>query len=151
METQVEVTQTLSSETQSGGKEETPQAKVQNRLITTRIVGVSLEGRQQAVARCRPNDVVWLERECENIYDPNAVRIIRNNTEELGYINRHLAAAIAPTMDAYGLPVRGKVEQVIGSHFDGYSLGLVISFKLPKLNRRRNRHGQFDEFFWLDD
>lgn len=151
METQIDVSRRLSTESQSGGKEETPQAKVLNRLITTRIVGASYENRQEVIAKCKPNESIWLERESTNPFDCNAVRVTRNDSEQLGFLNRFLAAAIAATLDAYGLPVRGKVEQVIGSSYNGYSLGLVISFRLPKLMRRRNRHGRLDEFYWFED
>lgn len=151
METQIDVTQTLSTTTQSGGKEETSQAKIHNRLITTRIVGVSYENRQEVIAKCKPNESIWLERESTNPFDCNAVRVTRNDSEQLGFLNRFLAAAIAATLDAYGLPIRGKVEQIIGSSYDGYSLGLVISFRLPKLMRQRGKHGLLADFYWLED
>ena len=151
MDKQIDFAEPLSAETLPEGKEVTPQAKVQKLPISTRLAGVTFENRQEALSRCQSNDIVWLERESTNVYDHNAIRVTRNNGEMLGFVNRHLAAAIASTLDAYGLPIRGKVEQITGSGFDGFSLGIVISFRLPRLKRRRDEYSRFGEFYWMDD
>ena len=109
-----------------------PQARVHGRIVSTRVVGVSFDNRQEVIARLQMGDRIWLERELENPHDPNAIKVSRSNGDQIGYINRHLAASLAPFFDAYGYPVKGKVRFITGSEFDGYNLGVVIAFKLPK-------------------
>ena len=92
-------------------------------------------------------DRVWLEREPHNPHDSNAVKVSRSNGEQFGYLNRHLAASLASFFDAYRFPVRGKVRLLTGSEFDGYNLGVVIAFKLPK-PKRTNQGLKFED--WAD-
>jgi len=108
-----------------------PGATVHGRVITTRVVGVTFEGRQEVVARLRRGDRVWLDREPTNPYDRNAIMVCRENGEQIGYLNRHLAASLNPYFKAYGYPVKGRVSLLTGGNYNGYSLGCMISFKLP--------------------
>ena len=112
-----------------------PQARAKGRIVATRVVGVSFDNRQEVIARLQMGDRVWLEREPDNLHDLNAIRVCRSNGEHFGFLNRHLAASLAPFFDAYGYPVKGKVRFLTGSEFDGYNLGVVIAFKLPKPKR----------------
>jgi len=109
-----------------------PGATVRGRVITTRAVGVTFEGRQEVVACLKQGDRIWLDREPNNPYDANAVSVCRENGEQIGYLNRHLAASLNPLFKAYGYPVKGKVVNITGSSWNGYSLGVIIAFKLPK-------------------
>ena len=111
-----------------------PYARVKGRVLSTRVVGVTFENRQEVIARLQMGDRVWLDREPDNPYDPNAITVCRGNGEQIGYLNRHLAASIVSYFRAYGYPVKGRVTTLTGSQWDGYSLGVVIAFKLPKLN-----------------
>jgi hypothetical protein len=110
-----------------------PGARVHGRVITTKVVGVSFEGRQEVVARLQMGDRCWLSMEPENAYDSNAIAVSRSNGEQIGYLNRHLAASIVPYFRAYRFPVKGKISLITGSAWDGYQLGAVVSFKIPKL------------------
>lgn len=109
-----------------------PTARVKGRVITTKVVGVTFAGRQEIVARLHMGDRVWLEMESDNPYDSNAIKVSRENGEQIGYLSRQLAASIFPYFHAYGYPVKGKVTLLTGSTWENYLLGLVISFKLPK-------------------
>lgn len=115
-----------------------PGATVHSRLITTRIVGVTYENRQEVVAKLQMGDRVWLEQEPHNRFDHNAIKILRINGEQLGYINRELAQKIAPIFSVYGKPIRGKVTLLTGGSWGNYSLGAMISFKLPKRTPSQN-------------
>ena len=115
-----------------------PEATVKGRVITTRPVGVTYSGRQEVLARLRRGDRVWLDREPTNRYDRNAITVCRENGEQIGYINRHLAARLNPLFKAYGYPVKGRVTLLTGGGYDGYSLGCLIGFKLPKQNQNNN-------------
>jgi len=125
-----------------------PQSKIHGRVISTRVVGVTFDGRQEIVAQLHEGDRIWLEREPNNRYDYNAIRVSRSNGEQIGYLNRHLAANLTPYFDAYGKPVRGKVILVTGSRWNNYSLGAIVAFKLPKPNQFRKNHSSqyFDEW-----
>lgn len=114
-----------------------PKARAKGRIVSTRVVGVSFNNRQEVIARLQMGDRVWLEREPDNPHDQNAIKVSRSNGEQFGFLNRHLAASLAPFFDAYSYPVKGKVRFLTGSEFDGYNLGVVIAFKLPKPKRTK--------------
>ena len=122
-----------------------PQARVKGRLITTKVVGVTFVRRQEIVARLQKGDRVWLEMEPSNPYDRNAIKVCCSNGEQIGYLNRHLAASIIEYFRAFGYPVRGRVVLLTGSQWDGYTLGCVIAFKLPKPNQLTH-NTQFDDW-----
>lgn len=119
-----------------------PDTQIQGRGVSTRVVGVTFEGRQEVVARLQMGDRIWLEMEPDNQHDLNAIKVCRSNGEQFGYLNHQLAADIVPYFRRYGYPVHGKVSLLIGSGWDGYSLGVIVSFKLPKHNSPK-RHGDF--------
>ena len=121
-----------------------PQSHVHGRVITTKVVGVSFEGRQEILARLQMGDRIWLEREPFNHYDHNAIKVSRFNGEQIGYLSRYLAASIAPYFKAYGNPVKGKVSLLTGSLWDGYTLGCVVSFKLQRLTQHNNGNPELD-------
>jgi cold shock CspA family protein len=92
--------------------------------IETTVVGTTYEGRQAVVAQLSDGEQVWLRREPDNPHDRNAVAVLRQNGRKFGYVNRLLAAALAPHMDAYGLPVLATVTALTG--------GVRIRFTVPQ-------------------
>jgi hypothetical protein len=96
------------------------------------VVGVSFDGRQAVVARCRLGDQVILRREPHNPYDGNAVMVLTVAGQQIGYINRSLAARLAPRLDAHGKDVEGKVEYLF-RHATGINRGLAIRFDVPDM------------------
>ena len=115
-----------------------PFTTIYGRHIQTKVVGVTFEGRQEVVARLQMGDKVWLEMEPDNPYDKNAIKVTRENGEQIGYISRHLAADIVQYFQAYGYPVHGEVALLTGSRWDGFSLGCIVSFNLPMPKRTNN-------------
>lgn len=103
----------------------------QGSRICTRVVGVTFDGRQAIVARLAVSDEILLKREPTNPYDSNAIRVERPNDQQIGYINRYLAATLAPFFDAQHMPVRACVHYLTGNLSSGYSLGVVITFNVP--------------------
>jgi hypothetical protein len=99
--------------------------------ICTRVAGVTFNGRQRVVARLAIGEEILLKREPTNPYDRNAIRVERQNEQQIGYINRYLAAAIAPFLDAYHKPVPANIQYLTGYPELGYSLGVVITFNVP--------------------
>ena len=127
-----------------------PDTQIQGRVVSTRVVGVTFEGRQEVVARLQLGDRIWLEMEPDNQYDPNAIKVCRSNGEQFGYLNRQLAADVVPYFRRDGYPVHGKVALLTGAEWDGYSLGVIIIFKLPKL-KNANSHGHLPSFDAWDE
>ena len=125
-----------------------PFARVKGRVITVKVVGVTFAGRQEVVARLQQGDRVWLELEPTNPHDRNAIKVCRENGEQIGYLRRQLAAAINPYFKAYGYPVRGRVTLLTGGNWEGYTLGCIISFKLPKSSQLKQvlASAQFDDW-----
>lgn len=144
------VTQTASVFVRPSVVIEQPQARVHGRIVTTKVVGVSFEDRQEVIARLHFGDRVWLEQETDNPHDPNAILVTRNNGEQIGYLNRHLASNLSTYFEKYGRPVIGKVRLLTGSAYDGYSLGVVISFKVPKLTLTYENHQKHQFKDWED-
>ena len=99
--------------------------------VVTRVAGVTFNGRQAFIACLRVGDPLVLRREPINLYDRNAIRVERLNGQQIGYLNRHLAAQLAPFFDNYGQIVPASVQCLTGSGQGGYSLGVVISFCVP--------------------
>jgi len=124
-----------------------PGAIVHGRVITTRVVGVTFEGRQEVVARLNRGDRVWLDREPTNPYDRNAIKVCCENGSQIGFLNARLAASLNPLFKAYGYPVKGRVTLLTGGNYNGYSLGCMISFKLPKQHQLNNHSNlQFEDW-----
>lgn len=109
---------------------------VKLRRIETRTAGVMWGNRQQLLARLArysPDEItIELHREHENLYDSNAIKVVAGvkgkGKAALGYINRTLAAAIAPLLDK-GKEIRSSFKAVTGGneYFLHYGLNLAIS------------------------
>jgi len=145
------VTQSVSIYVKPGEATVQPQSKVHGRIVTTRVVGVTFEDRQEVIARLHIGDLLWLEQEPGNLYDPHAIMVTRNNGEQIGYLNRHLAAILSPCFVKYGKPLIGRVRLLTGSSFDGYSLGVIISIKIPKLTQTHTNHRKHQFLDWTED
>ena len=102
------------------------------RTIVTRLVGVSYEGRQQVVSLLRVGEIVFLVREENNAYDHNAIRVIRGDKSQVGFINRDLAAKLAPVLDRHEGVLRATVAALTGG-YDPFSFrGALIRFDIPE-------------------
>ncbi|MFC2053486.1 HIRAN domain-containing protein [Chloroflexota bacterium] len=99
--------------------------------IETTVVGVTFEGRQAVVAKLQVCEEILCRREPANPYDDNAIKVERLDGDQIGYINRFLAADLAPIFDAHGRPVTGTVTRITGSLFAGCRLGVWIIFTMP--------------------
>lgn len=126
------------------------QAKIHGRLVITKIVGCSFEHRQETISKLREGDRLWLERQPDNPFDFWAVKVFRSNAEEIGFLNRYLAKAISPYLDAIGHPIKGRVYRLTGSSSDGYLLGAMIAFKIPSQAQIRKSQQQKLDWDWED-
>jgi single-stranded-DNA-specific exonuclease len=99
--------------------------------IVTKIVGVTFDGRQSIIAHLSIGESIRLQREPTNPYDNNAICVETLNGWQIGYLNRHLAATLAPFFDAHHQSITGNVYCLTGSLRPGYSLGVIITFNIP--------------------
>jgi hypothetical protein len=103
----------------------------QGSTICTRVAGVTFDGRQSIVAQLSIGEQILLIREPTNYYDHNAIRVERKKGQQIGYLNRFLAANLVRFFDTHNEPVSANVQCLTGSRQNGYSLGVVITFNVP--------------------
>lgn len=109
---------------------------VKLRSIRTKATGVMWGNRQQLLsrlARYSPDEItIELHRERENLYDCNAIKVVAGvkgkGKAAIGYINRTLAAALAPLLDK-GKDIKCSFGAVTGGneYFLQYGLNVAIS------------------------
>ncbi|MGL5417342.1 MAG: HIRAN domain-containing protein [Clostridium sp.] len=91
--------------------------------LYTKVVGVTFEGRQRLVPKCRSGSKLRLVREKNNPYDENAIAVY-NGLEQIGYIRRELAMELAKKIDS-GTICNAYVSEVTGG-YNGKSYGVNI-------------------------
>lgn len=105
---------------------------VKTRRMNVRAVGVTHGNRQTLLDHltryCADDITVTLHRERENVNDGNAIQIVaalRNKgAAVIGYINRELAAALAPLLDK-GAKIASRFKAIVGGGY-GYNYGLEL-------------------------
>ncbi len=70
----------------------------------SKVAGVSHKNndgssRQKILKKCRVGDSLKLVREPRNKFDKNAVKVLTEDGKQIGYLNKHVAAEIAPRLD----------------------------------------------------
>ncbi len=68
--------------------------------FNTKVVGVSFEGRQEYLSDLCEGTHLSIVRQKNNEYDENAIAVYKDSEEQIGFLNRHLAAKLAPVIDA---------------------------------------------------
>jgi single-stranded-DNA-specific exonuclease len=105
---------------------------VSTRSVETRVVGVTFENRQAVVALLTEGERLSLIRDPDNPFDPNAVKVVRWDRQQIGFLDRELARIMAPKMDRYGGTFVATVKRVTGGDFPRSCLGVVVRFYLPE-------------------
>lgn len=98
------------------------------------VHGIMYRNRQAAISRCFRGEPLRLVREPETPHDRNAIRILRSNREDIGYVPRDNAAKLAPKMDA-GQPLRAEVDWSNSPTADSQHFGLKVRVGLMKSRR----------------
>lgn len=91
----------------------------------TKLAGVTFEGRQDVLVRLSPGAPLRLVRQPENQYDANACALFDPHGEQVGFLNRRLAAALTPAIDS-GVEYDVEVTEVTGGDAEGRSLGVNV-------------------------
>jgi len=105
-----------------------------SRSFFTKIVGVTFTNgdgarRQQIIARCSAGESLILVRAPDNRFDAGAIKVLRLNGEQLGYLSEHVArggssSGLAFQMDR-GDIYRCRISSITGGG-PGMSLGVNI-------------------------
>ena len=79
----------------------------------SKVAGVTFEGRQRYIRDMYRNSstALILRRDRNNPYDSNAVAVINEYGQQIGFLSRDVASKIAPRMDA-GIKVTAKVSAI---------------------------------------
>jgi len=99
------------------------------RSFFTKIAGVSHRNRnrtsrQAIIKRCRVGEELLLVREPDNAFDPNAIKVLRTNGEQLGYVPASSAASgLARQLDR-AEAIRCRISDLTGGN--GWTRGVNI-------------------------
>jgi len=93
----------------------------------TWISGISYENRRIVAYKTKKNDVLQLERDYNNAYDRNAVKILTSNKTDLGFLNRNMAQFLAPYIDC-GTKINAIITKIT------YDRVPNIQIQLKKIN-----------------
>jgi hypothetical protein len=112
---------------------EVPNAPVQTdhfapKSFFTKVAGVTFENRQQVVARCAVGERLILIRDPTDRFDKGAIKVMRLNGEQLGFISAHVSRGGDPSGLAFQMD-RGdnfqcRIKDLTGG--GGWSLGVNI-------------------------
>ena len=105
---------------------------ISTQSFQTHIVGTTFANRQTVVVQLVVGEEVYLVREPDNPFDGNAVKVCRGNDQQIGYLDRYLAATISPQLDQCGEPVKAVVSALTGGFYPGSNIGVLVQFVLPK-------------------
>jgi hypothetical protein len=84
------------------------------------VAGTSKEGRGEIVRQhCKPNAVVKLEREPQNPYDPNAIKVMLG-AHHIGYLKAPAAKRYAKQMDS-GTQYKAMVDSMYTPHDEDWA------------------------------
>lgn len=90
----------------------------------TKLAGVTFEDRQALLEGLTPGDPLRFERQPENPYDSNAIALFDARGSQVGFLNKRLAAALAPAVDS-GAEYDVEVADVTGGDA-GRSMGVNV-------------------------
>ena len=105
---------------------------ISTRTIQARVVGTTFNGRQAVVTQLQQGEKVILERDPHNPYDCHAIKVVRQDGQQVGFLDRNLAASLAAKLDQFGRPVKAIVSAVTGGYYADSNLGVIIQFDLPE-------------------
>jgi hypothetical protein len=105
-----------------------PQASETRSFFTT-VAGVTFEGRQRIVARCSEGERLKLVRDPNNRHDNGAIKVMRSNGEQVGFVPAHVSrggdsSGLASRMDQ-GTEYQCRIKDITGGG-PGQSMGVNI-------------------------
>lgn len=117
----------------------------QRKVVYSKVAGVSFGNRQAHASQCRSGEKLIIVRDSENQYDANAVAIY-SGFFQIGFLNKDMAATIAPKIDA-NENVECYVEQVTGG--GDFNIGVNIRLEFDEFiveeNNKSTEQSNFDD------
>ena len=95
---------------------------------SAKVAGVQFEGSQSIIPFCQEGDPVKLEREPDNRYDGNALKVVHDRGQ-IGYVPKALAAHLAPHFDS-GEVATAKIIAINGGSRRYPTLGVEIAIEM---------------------
>jgi len=71
-------------------------------IVGTKVANPDQQTREKLFAACRKGELLCLEREENNPHDPEAIAVLRQSREKLGYVSKEAAHEIVQEIDAQG-------------------------------------------------
>lgn len=106
------------------------------RHFHTKVVGVTKRNddgssRQQILSTCSAGEALVLDSEPENPYDQNAIKVLRQNGQQLGYLKTELAEQVADEA-ASGFTFTVFVKELTGGgHGESLGCNLLVIVGSP--------------------
>lgn len=97
-------------------------------VINSKVAGISLH--QEVVSELGPGTELVLEREKENQFDSNAIKILTKTGRHLGYVRKALAKDLARLIDT-GVKVKCFVSVVTGENHSTKGVNLELRVDSP--------------------
>ena len=96
--------------------------------FNTKVVGVTYDNpdgknRQDIIKGLTTRSNIALERDYANLYDPNAIRVVDSEGNQLGFLGRDISANLAPRMDK-GEVITASISALTGG--GDYTCGVNI-------------------------
>ena len=115
--------------------------------MTVRVTGTTFENRQERLAflqQFKAKDLsVTLEREHENQYDDNAIKVVVHiksikRRTVIGYVPKRLARELAKVIDT-GVQVKAYLMQIIGGYSYKETLGALINITIQEERKMESK------------
>ena len=102
-----------------------------NRPFFTKVAGVTFEGRQRIVARCSVGERLVLIRDPENCFDKGAIKVVRSNGQQLGFVPAHVSrsgdsSGLANRMDR-GDQYECRIRSITGGGWRNLGVNIEIT------------------------
>lgn len=104
----------------------------------TKIAGVTFEGRQRIIPRCSEGESLRLVRDPTNPYDRGAIKVMRLNGEQLGFIPSDVSRAGDPSGLAYRMDRGSKYECKIKDKTGGGEKWLGVNIEITETTEKES-------------
>lgn len=106
----------------------------------TKVVGVTFEGRQELLPLVSPGERLRLVRDPRNPRDPHAIKVAREDGQQLGFLRATLAARLAPSIDA-GARYHATATALTGGGARAWGLNIYLEREAPWVREGDAREG----------
>jgi hypothetical protein len=103
-------------------------------FLKFRLTGVTYQDRQSIISRTNFNDKLYLKRDKLNKYDRNAIEVLNNKSQSIGWVPKDIAASLSPKIDG-DIEFFVKISQILGGTDDfHYGIEIAVSNDSKKIS-----------------